>query len=57
MGWSLRCFTCSRWSLGCRDHWFCGLCERCRVRIEDDDEMSAPALMGVSGGESVTRRP
>lgn len=26
---SLRCAECRRFSLGCRDHWFCGMCRDC----------------------------
>lgn len=31
---SLKCGQCLRWSLGCRDHWFCGCCEPCRLSLE-----------------------
>lgn len=34
----LKCGTCLRWSLGCRTHWFCGMCESCRADFEDEAE-------------------
>jgi hypothetical protein len=34
---ALRCADCRRWTLGCKDHWICGLCERCRTAVEDGD--------------------
>lgn len=33
--WSFACLRCGRLTLGCRDHWFCGLCEPCRAHEED----------------------
>lgn len=32
---ALRCSLCRRLTWGCRDCWFCGLCEPCRARVED----------------------
>lgn len=34
--WSLACFSCGRFTRGCKDHRWCGLCEPCRVVLEDD---------------------
>lgn len=31
---SFRCH-CGQFSLGCKDHWLCGVCEPCRVALED----------------------
>lgn len=33
---SLRCVDCGRWTWGCKDHWFCGFCESCRLAEERD---------------------
>jgi hypothetical protein len=33
---AFRCVICLRWCLGCKDHWFCGICEECRVRMEGE---------------------
>jgi len=33
---ALRCHLCRRLTLGCRDHWLCGLCEACRASVERD---------------------
>lgn len=35
--WGPVCFSCNRLSLGCKKHWFCGMCERC-VQLEEPDE-------------------
>jgi hypothetical protein len=35
---ALRCGLCKRWALGCKDHWFCGMCEDCRYFTEHDPE-------------------
>jgi len=32
---ALRCLNCCCFTLGCREHWFCGLCEPCRKTIEE----------------------
>lgn len=32
--WSLACLRCGHLTTGCRDHWFCGLCETCRAHEE-----------------------
>lgn len=34
---ALRCGLCLRFSLGCDEHWFCGLCEACKHRPDEDD--------------------
>jgi hypothetical protein len=34
---AIRCCVCHRFTIGCKDHYFCGLCESCRSRTEDDD--------------------
>ncbi len=34
----LKCGQCRRFSFGCGQHWFCGTCEPCKVRLESDDE-------------------
>jgi hypothetical protein len=31
---ALRCITCRALTIGCKSHWFCGLCESCRVVVE-----------------------
>ncbi len=36
-GIAFRCTQCMRFTLGCRDHWLCGLCEPCRHEVEDED--------------------
>lgn len=33
--YALRCNDCRRWSLGCTEHWFCGICQTCK---DNDDE-------------------
>ena len=33
---SLRCSLCLAWCAGCREHWFCGLCDACRASAEDE---------------------
>lgn len=33
---ALRCGLCHRLTWGCREHWFCGLCEPCRVKCEEE---------------------
>ena len=30
----LRCLSCHRLTLGCRQHWLCGCCETCRTGWE-----------------------
>lgn len=39
---ALRCAACGRFTTGCKDHWFCGVCESCRSEMEqsakEDDE-------------------
>jgi hypothetical protein len=32
---AFRCASCGKPTLGCKDHWFCGLCEPCRAECED----------------------
>lgn len=32
---ALRCSLCRRLTCGCREHYFCGLCEPCRSVVED----------------------
>ena len=40
----LRCSSCKRFTFGCKDHWFCDLCESCRKRFENEksDETEVP---------------
>jgi hypothetical protein len=33
---ALRCATCGGWTLGCREHWFCGMCPSCKAHLERD---------------------
>ena len=32
---ALKCGLCNRFTLGCKCHYFCGLCEPCRHEVED----------------------
>lgn len=34
---ALRCALCRAWSLGCSEHWLCGLCEPCKMNVERDE--------------------
>lgn len=34
---ALRCAQCQQFTLGCMEHWFCGICELCRAILEDDN--------------------
>lgn len=36
--WPVRCYGCKRFTLGCREHWFCGYCRVCQRRDEAEDE-------------------
>jgi hypothetical protein len=29
---ALKCASCRRFSFGCAKHWFCGICESCRIK-------------------------
>lgn len=33
---AIRCSCCWRFSLGCSEHWFCGVCEACRCQVLDE---------------------
>jgi hypothetical protein len=35
---AFRCGLCRRFTAGCKDHHFCGLCEHCRACAEEQDE-------------------
>ena len=39
--YTLRCWECGRLSLGCPEHWFCGLCTACydwqQFELDHDD--------------------
>jgi hypothetical protein len=35
------CFCCGRFTLGCKDHWFCGCCPECDAELTA--EMKKPA--------------
>jgi hypothetical protein len=32
----LKCFLCGKFSLGCKDHWFCGCCAKCEDKISEE---------------------
>lgn len=32
---ALKCSCCKHFHIGCKDHWFCGLCESCRLIVEE----------------------
>jgi hypothetical protein len=42
MVFGLRCTNCWDLTIGCSEHWFCGLCDDCRVFHEDDDDDDEP---------------
>lgn len=35
--WGPCCFTCGKLTFGCKSHWFCGLCEKCREECEENE--------------------
>lgn len=35
VGPAFRCGLCHAWTLGCKAHWFCGLCSACDAWAED----------------------
>lgn len=31
---ALKCGLCRRWSMGCAEHWFCGMCPKCGETLQ-----------------------
>ena len=29
----LRCAYCAKPTIGCNDHWFCGMCQMCKTKV------------------------